>query len=65
MDGESCPNKSVCTIETLDSVCRHPYTDSIIGALLPDKWKGSNRDRYDDTTDPDEHMDVYTTPMSL
>jgi len=28
-------------------------------------WKGLNIDRYDGTTDPNEHMDVYTTHMSL
>ena len=65
MDGKSCPNKSVYRTGTVDSMRRHPFTDSIIGVPLPDKWKGFNRDRYDGTTDPDEHMDVYTTHMSL
>ncbi|XP_068466435.1 uncharacterized protein [Phaseolus vulgaris] len=36
-----------------------------MGAPLPDKWKGFNRGCYDETTDPDEHMDAYTTHMSL
>ncbi|XP_068498113.1 uncharacterized protein [Phaseolus vulgaris] len=44
---------------------RHPFTDLIMDTLLPDKWKGFNRDRYDGTTDPDEHVDAYTTHMSL
>jgi len=65
MDGESCPNKSVHTTRTLDSVRQHPFTNSIIGVPLPDKWKGFNRDHYDGTTDPNEHMDAYTTHMSL
>ena len=65
MDGESCPNKSICTTSTIDSMCRHPFTDSIIGVSLSDKWKGFNRDRYDGTTDPGEHMDAYTTHMSM
>ncbi|XP_068475113.1 uncharacterized protein [Phaseolus vulgaris] len=43
----------------------HPFTDHIMDTPLPDKWKGFNRDRYDGTTDPDEHVDVYTTHMSL
>ena len=60
MDGESCLNKSARTSGTLDSVRRHPFTNAIIEASLPDKWKGFNRDRYDKATDPDEHMDTYT-----
>jgi len=65
MDGEFCPNKSVRTTNTLDSVRRHSFIDSIIGVSLPDMWKGFNRDCYDGTTDPDEYMDAYTTHMSL
>jgi len=65
MDGESCPNKSIRTNRTVDFVHRHPFTDSIIGVPLPDKWKGFNKGRYDGTIDLDEHIDVYTTHMSL
>jgi len=38
---------------------------TLLWTPLSDKWKGFNRDRYDGTTNPDEHMDVYTTHMSL
>ena len=55
----------VCMIGTSNSVCRHPFTDSIIGVPLSNKWKGFNRDRCDGTIDPYEHMDAYTTHMSL
>jgi len=65
MDGESHPNKSLNTTGTTMTDRRHPFTDFVMGAPLPDKWKGFNRDRYDGTTDPDEHMDAYTTHMSL
>jgi len=65
MDGESCLNKSVRMIATLDSTHRHPFTNSIIKAPLSDKWKGFNRGRYDGTTNPDEHIVAYTTHMSL
>ena len=44
---------------------RHPFTDSIIGVPLPDKWKGFNKDRYNGTIDPDEHINVYTTHMGF
>jgi len=65
MDGESHLNKSVRTTGTLDLVRLHPFTNSIIGVPLSDKWKYFNRDHYDDTTDPNEHMNAYTTHMSL
>jgi len=50
--GESYPN-------------RHPFTDYMMGVQLPPTWKGMNMDRYDGMTDPDEHMDVYTTHISF
>ena len=65
MDGESHPNKTVNTTGTAGPDRRHPFTDFIMDTPLPDKWKGFNRDRYDGMTDPDEHMDAYTTHMSL
>ena len=65
MEGESFINKSVRTTITMDLVRRHPFTNPIIEVPLPDKWKDFNRDRYDGSTDLDEHMDAYTTHMSL
>ena len=65
MDGESFLNKSVRTTITMDSTRQHPFTNTIVEVPLPDKWKGLNRDQYDGSTDPDEHMDAYTTHMSL
>jgi len=65
MDGESHPNKTMNTTGTAVTDRHHPFTDFVVEAPLPDKWKGFNGDRYDGTTDPDEHMDAYTTHMSL
>jgi len=65
MDGESCLNRSARTTVTLNSARRHPFTNVIIEVPLPNKWKGFNRDQYDGSTNPDEHMDTYTTHMSL
>jgi len=59
------PNRLVPMTDTLDSTRRHPFTHSIIRVSLLDKGKGFNRDRYDNMTDSDEHMDLYTTHMSL
>lgn len=32
---------------------------------LPNMWKISTLDKYDETTDLDEHMDAYVTKFSL
>ena len=65
MDGESHPSKTANTTAMTGPDRRHPFTDRVMDTPLPDKWKGFNRDRYDGTTDPDEHVDAYTTHMSL
>ena len=65
MDDKSHSNKSLNTTGTATTGCRHLFTDFVMETPLPDKWKGFNRDRYDGTTDPDEHMDAYTMHMSL
>jgi len=43
----------------------HPFVDDILSAELPARWKGLSIDRYDRSTDPNEHIDVYETQMSL
>ena len=65
MGDESCLMRSTQTTLTADPNRQHPFTNTIIEVPLPEKWKGFNRDRYDGSTDPDEHMDAYTTHMSL
>nr|KYP64443.1 hypothetical protein KK1_019040 [Cajanus cajan] len=32
---------------------------------LPQGWKPPHLDHYDGTTDPDEHIDLYTTQVNL
>jgi len=44
---------------------RHPFTYDTMEAQVPLTWKGLNVDRYDGITDPDKHVDVYTTQISL
>jgi len=65
MEGDSFLNRSARTTITTDSARRQLFTNTIIEVPLPDKWKGFNRDRYDGSTDPDEHIDAYTTHTSL
>ena len=65
MDDKSCWVRSAQTAVMADSTCRHPFTNTIIEVPLPDNWKGFNRDRYDGSTNPNEHIDAYTTHMCL
>jgi len=65
MGDESCLIKSTRTTLTANPNRQHPFTNTIIEVPLPEKWKGFNRDRYDGSTNPDEHIDAYTTYMSL
>jgi len=65
IEGESYRNRFVPTTNTLDVSHQLPFTEHIIGAQLPAIWKGFNMDWYDGTTDPNEHMNVYTMHMSL
>jgi len=32
---------------------------------LPTTWKNPTLDKYDGTTDPDEHVEAYVTQVSL
>jgi len=64
-EGKSNLNRFFPTTNTLDVSRRHPFIDYVMGAQLSTMWKGFKMDRYDGTTNLDEHMDVYTTHMSL
>ena len=44
---------------------RHPFVDGIVNVELPPKWRGLSIVRYDSFTDPNEHIDVYTTDIGL
>ncbi|XP_020230719.1 uncharacterized protein LOC109811380 [Cajanus cajan] len=44
---------------------RHPFTPSIMQLPLMDNWKSLPIDKYDGTTDPDEHLDVFLTQVTL
>nr|KYP57291.1 hypothetical protein KK1_003550 [Cajanus cajan] len=43
---------------------RHPFVDDIMETPLPRGWKPLHLDRYDGTTDPGEHIDLYTTQVN-
>ncbi|XP_020225119.1 uncharacterized protein LOC109807002 [Cajanus cajan] len=47
------------------STRRHPFVDGIMEVPLPPTWKPLNIERYDGTTDPDEHIDAYVTQVNL
>ncbi|XP_020211561.1 uncharacterized protein LOC109796286 [Cajanus cajan] len=44
---------------------RHPFTPNIMQSALLDHWKSLPLDKYDGTTDPDEHVDVFLTQVTL
>ncbi|XP_020230118.1 uncharacterized protein LOC109810918 [Cajanus cajan] len=44
---------------------RHPFTPNIMQSSLLDHWKSLPLDKYDGTTDPDEHVDVFLTQVTL
>jgi len=44
---------------------RHPFVEGILGIELPVNRKGLSMDKYDGSTYPNEHIDVYVTQMSL
>ncbi|XP_020202173.1 uncharacterized protein LOC109787969 [Cajanus cajan] len=52
-------------IDNHHSVHRHPFVDGIMEVPLPTAWKPLNIERYDGTTDPDEHIDAYITQINL
>ena len=43
----------------------HPFTDEIIDVPLPSVWKGLTIKLYDGSTDPEEHLNVFKTQMTL
>ncbi|XP_020204068.1 uncharacterized protein LOC109789509 [Cajanus cajan] len=47
------------------TVRRHPFVDGIMEVPLPPSWKPLNIERYDGTTNPDEHIDAYITQINL
>lgn len=44
---------------------RHPFVDCIMEVDLPLGWKPLNLERYDKTTNPDEHLDAFHTQANL
>jgi len=42
-----------------------PFTNEILATKLPPNWNNPTLDKYDDTTDPDEHIDSYVSQLTL
>jgi len=59
-------NTQPISMSTLGTVsCRSPFMESIMEVPLPSTWKNPTLDKYDRTTDPDEHVDAYIMQVSL
>ena len=59
------PSSRTETVERKLSKRCHPFTDKIITTPLPDKWRGLTIKLYDGSTDPNEHLNVYKTQMTM
>jgi len=44
---------------------RHSFSKTTIETPLPDNWKSLTIEKYDGSTDPDEHVAIYTTQISM
>ena len=47
------------------TVCQHPFIDRIMEADILLGWKPLNLERYNGTTNPDEHLDAFLTHANL
>ncbi|XP_020216879.1 uncharacterized protein LOC109800511 [Cajanus cajan] len=54
-------NKADTTVHSL----RHPFSRRIMEATLLDHWKNLPIEKYDGTTDPDEHLNAVLTQATL
>ncbi|RDY09073.1 hypothetical protein CR513_06619, partial [Mucuna pruriens] len=46
-------------------VQQHPFVDGIMETPLPKGWRGMHLDKYNNTTDLDEHLTNYLTQVNL
>jgi len=42
-----------------------PFTDKILATRLSPNWNNPTLDKYDGSTDPDEHIDAYVSELTL
>ncbi|XP_020235536.1 uncharacterized protein LOC109815278 [Cajanus cajan] len=63
--GQDTSKPATHAFEGQEPFRRHPFVDGIMEPPLPRGWKPLHLHRYDGTTDPDEHIDSYTTQVNL
>ncbi|XP_027362725.1 uncharacterized protein LOC113870329 [Abrus precatorius] len=42
-----------------------PFIQPILEAKLPENWRGLTLEKYDGTSNPEEHLDIFTTQVGL
>ena len=47
------------------TIRQHPFVNCIVEEDIPLRWKPLNLEWYDETTDPDEHLDAFLTQANL
>ena len=72
-DGEDDTGRDESRVQTITNQTgarpitakRHPFMDGIMEVEVLARWKGLTMSQYDGTTEPEEHMDVFTTQTGL
>ncbi|XP_020206580.1 uncharacterized protein LOC109791668 [Cajanus cajan] len=44
---------------------KHPFTQSIMEATISDSWRNLPLEKYDGSSDPDDHLNAYLTQVTL
>ncbi|KAL2338821.1 hypothetical protein Fmac_013267 [Flemingia macrophylla] len=50
---------------SMGSSHKHPFSKRIIEAPLLENWRGLLMDKYDGSTDPEEHLNMFLTQVTL
>jgi len=50
---------------TGNTIAQYPFTNEIMATRLSKGWKNPSLDRYDESTDPDEHLNAYVAQLSI
>jgi len=57
--------KEISRAITGNTTAQYPFTDKIMATRLPKAMKNPSLDRYDGSTDPDEHLNAYVAQLSI
>ena len=64
-EGRVVAREEISRVTTGNTTAQYPFTDEIMAIRLPKGWKNQSLDRYDGSTDPDEHLNAYVAQLSI